>query len=132
MLAYAACIEHGNADVNRLHVVLARSSAVALAAAHEAPVDALGEFEKALAEWEDIGNELYQWWVLQNLAIVLTRAGAWTDAARLAGAVLANLDRFPAFVREEEGIRRAIEELGRRSEEHTSELQSRQYLVCRL
>jgi hypothetical protein len=82
-------------------------------ASHEAPVDAVAEFERVLGEWEDIGNELSQWWVLQNLAIFLTRAGAWTDAALLAGAVLANLDRFPAFVREADGIRRAVDALGR-------------------
>lgn len=108
--AYTACIEHGTAVSNRLYVTLARSSAVAVVAAQEASGDAVGEFEKVLAEWEDIGNELSQWWVLQNLAILLTRTGAWTDAARLAGAVLANIDRFPAFVREEDGLRRAIGE----------------------
>src|SRR3712207_7714729 len=31
-----------------------------------------------------------------------------------------------------EDIKRLIDEQGKRSEEHTSELQSRQYLVCRL
>src|SRR3712207_8650918 len=31
-----------------------------------------------------------------------------------------------------DGLRRVVEALAERSEEHTSELQSRQYLVCRL
>jgi predicted ATPase len=109
--AYTACIELGTVVDNRLHVMLARSSAVALVAAHEAPRDAIAEFEKVLDEWEDIGNELSQWWVLQNLAIFLARTGAWADAALLGGAVLANIDRFPAFVREEEGLRRAMSDL---------------------
>jgi hypothetical protein len=112
-MAYAACIEHGTPADDRLYVTLARSSALAVAAEHEAPGDAIGDFEKVLGEWEDIGNELSQWWVLQNLTILLARARAWADAARLAGAVLANLDRFPAFVREEDGLRRAIAEMER-------------------
>jgi len=49
--------------------------------------------------------------VLQNLAIFLTRTGAWADAALPAGAVLANIDRFPSFVREEEGLGRAVSDL---------------------
>jgi hypothetical protein len=113
LAAYDKCIEHGTAVDNKLYVTLARSSAVAVVAVHEAPEDAVGEFEKVLGEWEEIGNELSQWWVLQNLAIFLTRTGARPDAARLAGAVLANIDRFPAFVREEDGLRRAIRELER-------------------
>lgn len=111
--ACTACIEHGTAVDDKLYVMLARSSAVVVLAAHEAPGDAVEEFEKVLGEREDIGNELSQWWVLQNLAIFLTRTGAWRDAARLAGAVLANIDRFPAFVREEDGLRRAITDLER-------------------
>jgi hypothetical protein len=111
--AYPTCIEHGTAVDNRLYVTLARSSAVALAARHERPMDAIAEFEKALGDWEDIGNELSQWWVLQNLAILLTRTRGWRDAALLAGAVLANIDRFPSFVREEDGLRRAVSDLER-------------------
>src|SRR3712207_7253747 len=38
-------------------------------------------------------------------------------------------EAVPVFVRHKRCIRRDVEE---RSEEHTSELQSRQYLVCRL
>jgi hypothetical protein len=108
--AYAACISHGTAVGNRLFVTLARSSAVAVMAAHESPADAVGEFEKVLGEWEDIGNELSQWWVLQNLAIFLARTGDWTVAALLAGAVLGTKDRF-IFEREEAGLRRAVESL---------------------
>jgi predicted ATPase/DNA-binding SARP family transcriptional activator len=113
LAAYTACIEYGMAVDSKLFVTLARSSAVALVAAHDAPLDAIAEFEKVLGEWEDIGNELSQWWVLQNLAIFLTRNGAWGDAALLAGSVLANIDRFPAFVREEEGLRRSVSDLER-------------------
>src|SRR3712207_9132024 len=41
--------------------------------------------------------------------------------------------RRPILVTRHNPLRQpTMEELGRRSEEHTSELQSRQYLVCRL
>ncbi|RFU19897.1 BTAD domain-containing putative transcriptional regulator [Geodermatophilus marinus] len=113
LAAYAACIEHGTPVDNRLYVVLARSSAVALVAVHQSPREAVAEFERVLGEWEEIGSELSQWWVLQNLAICLTRAGAWADAALLAGAVSANTDRFPAFVRGDDGPARAVDELAR-------------------
>jgi hypothetical protein len=113
LAAYTACVEHGTAVDSRLFVTLARSSAVALVATHEAVVDAIAEFEKVLDVWEEIGNELSQWWVLQNLAVFLTRNQASEDAALLAGAVLANLDRFPAFVREEDALRRSVGDLER-------------------
>ncbi|MGY1708370.1 BTAD domain-containing putative transcriptional regulator [Geodermatophilus sp. SYSU D00758] len=112
LAAYDACIEHGMPVGNKLYVMLARTSAVALVAVHQAPQEAIAEFERVLGEWEEIGSELSQWWVLQNLAVSLTRAGAWADAALLAGAVSANADRFPAFVREEDGLQRAVDELG--------------------
>jgi predicted ATPase/DNA-binding SARP family transcriptional activator len=111
--AYTVCVELASLADNRLYVMLGRSSAVALFAAHEAPRDAIAEFETVLGDWEDIGNELSQWWVLQNLVIFLARTGAWADAALLAGAVLANIDRAPTFVREDDGLRRAVDELER-------------------
>src|SRR3712207_7815589 len=46
----------------------------------------------------------------------------WLDVAR-------GLTRFEG---DETGFRRWVFTIARRSEEHTSELQSRQYLVCRL
>jgi predicted ATPase/DNA-binding SARP family transcriptional activator len=111
--AYAASVELGTSSDSRLFVMLARSSAVALVASSGAPRDAIAEFERVLGDWEDIGNELSQWWVLQSLAVFLTRVGAWSDAAPLAGAVLANIDRFPTFVRDEDALWRAVAELER-------------------
>src|SRR3712207_9175733 len=49
-----------------------------------------------------------------------SRSGSWTRTAAVSG----RSDRATA--------RRSIRHGHRRSEEHTSELQSRQYLVCRL
>src|SRR3712207_7589793 len=56
---------------------------------------------------------------LQEFLVVEARVEA---ADRAAKAAVAELD----------GLARAADEAERRSEEHTSELQSRQYLVCRL
>src|SRR3712207_7592235 len=39
---------------------------------------------------------------------------------------------FPGNVGDDDALARVIQKLRARSEEHTSELQSRQYLVCRL
>jgi hypothetical protein len=111
--AYRSCVETGAPVDNRLHVMLARSSAVAVTAAHDSPGEAVTALERVLAEWEDIGGDMSQWWILQNLAILLVRLEAWTDAAPLMGAVLANLERFPAFVREVEGLREAVSTLER-------------------
>ena len=46
---------------------------------------ALQEFGKVLDQWEDLGNELSQWWVLENLAVLLARIGDGR-ARRCAGA----------------------------------------------
>ncbi len=62
-------------------------------------VTALEEFGSVLDQWEDLGNELSQWWVLENLAVLLARIGEGRQAAQLAGAVVANRHRYPAFVR---------------------------------
>src|SRR3712207_7711678 len=48
------------------------------------------------------------------------------------GARVGPEDAVLSVLRDVTDLRRASHELERRSEEHTSELQSRQYLVCRL
>ena len=67
-------------------------------------------------QWEDLGNEAAQYWVLLNLVILLVRAGSDRDAALLAGAALANRDRHPAFTRDvkrfEETLTRIRDRLG--------------------
>src|SRR3712207_7640397 len=70
--------------------------------------------------------------------------GDVADTAKIFAATKFNGDGVvPADSAEDEGTRKAIDDIiatvggvtdrsGKRSEEHTSELQSRQYLVCRL
>src|SRR3712207_8583661 len=68
-------------------------------------------------------------------------SGGFPPANRLAGSAEANAEvplrhNLPAprtsFVGRERAMLEVKRELAMRSEEHTSELQSRQYLVCRL
>ena len=99
LAAYAAVLEHGTDVDNRLFVMLARSSALTLLAGGVSDPTALAEFGTVLDQWEDLGNELSQWWVLENLAVLLARLGEGRHAALLAGAVVANRHRYPAFVR---------------------------------
>jgi hypothetical protein len=100
--AYAAVLRHGTDVDNRLFVMLARSSSLRLVAGGAADATALEQFGTVIDQWEDLGNELSQWWVLENLAVLLARIGEARDAAVLAGAVVANRDRYPAFVRNED------------------------------
>lgn len=115
LAAYAAVLDHGTDVDNRLFVMLARSSALTLLAGGVSDATALEQFGKVLDQWEDLGNELSQWWVLENLAVLLARIGAPRDAAVLAGAVVANRHRYPAFVRNhslEEAVRDLRSRLG--------------------
>ena len=99
LAAYAAVLEHGTDVDNRLFVMLARSSSLTLLAGGGSDATALEQFGTVLGQWEDLGNELSQWWVLENLAVLLARIGEARDAVVLAGAVMANRHRYPAFVR---------------------------------
>jgi hypothetical protein len=110
LAAYAAVLEHGTDVDNRLFVMLARSSSLTLLAGGVSDPTALAEFGAVLDQWEDLGNELSQWWVLENLAVLLSRIGDGRHAARLAGAVVANRHRYPAFVRNEK-LEQAIGDL---------------------
>jgi hypothetical protein len=107
LASYAAVLEHGTEVDNRLFVMLARSSSLTLLAGGVSDATALEEFGRVLDQWEDLGNELSQWWVLENLAVLLARIGDGRHAALLAGAVVANRHRYPAFVRNER-LERAI------------------------
>src|SRR3712207_7264230 len=66
-----------------------------------------------------------------STALFRSRVGdAWKDGDGVGGSGGLPIARSPSAVRGEG--REGSEGLVRRSEEHTSELQSRQYLVCRL
>jgi hypothetical protein len=88
LAAYTAAVEHGTAVDSRLFVNLAHSSAANLTA-HLTPEAALSSFAEALDRWSQLGNEMVQWWVLSQLAILFAKLGYHADAAVLAGAVRA-------------------------------------------
>ena len=96
LVAYSAAIEWGEKADSRLVVMLARSSSVALAACSGVPTAALEQFRQILEQWERMGNELAEWWVLRYLVVLLDRLGAARDAAVLAGA-LSTSDRHASF-----------------------------------
>jgi hypothetical protein len=113
LAAYADVLEYGTAVDNRLFVMLARSSSLTLLAGGVSDATALEEFGTVLDQWEDLGNELSQWWVLENLAVLLARIGDGRHAALLAGAVAANRHRYPAFLRDD-GLEQAVRALRER------------------
>jgi predicted ATPase/DNA-binding SARP family transcriptional activator len=97
LACYAAAIQCGNQADCRLFVMLARSFSVALAARDGAPVAALDQFGQILEQWDRLGNELAELWVLRFLVVLLDRVDAFWDAAVLAGALLAAQGRYPQF-----------------------------------
>ncbi len=98
--AYTAAVDAACRVNNRLFATLARSSAVRLAARHGPVPQALTELERISDQWEDLGNEAAQWWLLFNLFVLLVRAGSDRDSAVLAGAVQAARNQHPAFPRD--------------------------------
>ncbi|HEX2072808.1 MAG TPA: BTAD domain-containing putative transcriptional regulator [Geodermatophilus sp.] len=121
LAAYAACVEHSSKADNRLDVMLARSSAVALAADRGAPEAGLQELRHVMDQWEQLGNAAAHWWVLLNVVILLSRIGAPRDAAVLAGAIIAKQDEHPAFARDrkrlEDGLAGIRQTLGEEATE---------------
>ena len=92
LAAYRRAMEESATVDNRLFLGLARSSAVVLAARHGAPHDALGELERVMEEWDELGNVTAQWWVLMNVSTLFARLAEDRPAALLAGAVLGTGD----------------------------------------
>ena len=90
LAAYRTAVEESLKVDNRLFLGLARSAAVALAARLDSPRDALAEFERVMADWDELGNVAAQWWVVLQVCLLLTLLGLDRPAALLAGAVLAN------------------------------------------
>jgi len=69
--AYRAAAEEALKVDNRLFLGLARSSAVALASRRGSPLEVLAEFERVMAEWDELGNVAAQWWMLLQIALLL-------------------------------------------------------------
>ncbi|MDD7942917.1 BTAD domain-containing putative transcriptional regulator [Actinomycetospora lutea] len=108
---YAAAIGASSAVGNRLFVMLARTSAVRLTARHAPVAEALEELEQVVTQWEDLGSEATQWWVLFNLVVLMVRAGSDRDGAVLAGAALAAGARHPSFPRDEAVLEDTLRQL---------------------
>jgi predicted ATPase/DNA-binding SARP family transcriptional activator len=111
LAAYRSSVERSLEVDNRLFLGLARSSAVALAARHGAPRDALAEFERVVAVWDELGNVTAQWWVLMHLAVLFARLDEDRPAALLAGAILNNEGRTYALLGDEDRLRDAVREV---------------------
>lgn len=109
--AYRTAVAAGTEAESRLFVTLARSASVTLTAQFGAPAEALEEFRRVLGEWEDLGNEAAQWWLLGYLVVLLVRAGSDHDAGLLAGAILAARERHPQFGRYETDLEEALADL---------------------
>ena len=88
--AYRAAAEEALKVDNRLFLGLARSSALALASRRGSPLEVLAEFERVMAEWDELGNVAAQWWMLLQIALLLARTGRDRPAALLIGAFREN------------------------------------------
>ena len=58
---------------------------------------ALGHYERAIREWQQAGAWTPLWVTIRTLVELLTRAGAWDDAATLYGAVTSASSGAPPF-----------------------------------
>ena len=86
-----------------------------LAARHGSPHDALGEFERVMDEWDELGNVTAQWWVLMNVSTLFARLGEDRPAALLAGAVLGTArDRTYMLLGDEARLRDAVRQVTER------------------
>ena len=111
LAAYRTAMEESLKVDNRLFLGLARSSAVALAARHGSPHDALVEFERVMDEWDELGNVTAQWWVLLNVSTLFARLGEDRPAALLAGALLGTEDRTYMLLGDEARLQDAVRQV---------------------
>jgi hypothetical protein len=108
LAAYSITVEQSLKTDNRLFLGLARSSAVALAARRGPPHHSLTEFDRVMAEWDELGNVAAQWWVLLQICVLLTRLRLDRPAALLAGAFLSNGTRTYMLLGDEDRLQASI------------------------
>jgi predicted ATPase/DNA-binding SARP family transcriptional activator len=108
LAAYRAAVEESLRVDNRLFSGLARTAAVAVTARRGSPHDALAEFERVMAEWDELGNVMVRWWVLMQISVLFTRLGLDRPAALLVGAYLANANRSYMLRGDEERLEGAM------------------------
>ena len=78
-----------------------------LDARHGDPAVALSYYELAIREWQQAGAWTPLWVTLRTLVELLTRAGAWNDAAVLYGAVTSANSGAPPFGADADRLRQS-------------------------
>jgi hypothetical protein len=106
--AYHAAAEESLKVDNRLFLGLARSSAAALASRRGSPQDVLAQFERVMGEWDELGNVAAQWWMLLQVALLLTRIGLDRPAALLIGAFRENGKQTYLLLGDEDRFQSAV------------------------
>lgn len=106
---YRIAIESGRRADSRLFVTMAASSLAALQSRTGSVAAALEAFPDVLEQWVQLGNDSVLAWTLQQIVVLLARAGAEEDAAVLAGALLARADVHPNFAVDAERIHEALQ-----------------------
>ena len=115
---YRIAIESGGRADSRLFVTMAASSLAALHSRTGSVTAALDAFPDVLDQWVQLGNDSVLAWTLQQIVVLLARAGAEEDAAVLAGALLARADVQPNFAVDAERIDEALQTVRARLGEH--------------
>ncbi|MDT0353826.1 BTAD domain-containing putative transcriptional regulator [Pseudonocardia charpentierae] len=105
---YRAAVACGTPADSRLFVTMARSSAAALAARTGDPNEAFTALEQVLDEWLRLGNTAAAFFLIQHVAVALSRAGADHDVAIIAGAVHAHVHQMPGFAVDAERLTAAL------------------------
>jgi predicted ATPase/DNA-binding SARP family transcriptional activator len=106
---YRIAIDSGRRADCRLFVTMAASSLAALQSRTGSLAAALEAFPDVLDQWVQLGNDSVLAWTLQQIVVLLARAGAERDAAVLAGALLARADVQPNFAVDAERIDEALQ-----------------------
>ncbi len=86
---------------------LSRVALATLNARHGDATVALGHYERAIHEWQQAGAWTPMWVTMRTLVELLTRAGAWHDAAILYGAVTSASNGAPPFGADADRLRQS-------------------------
>ena len=86
---------------------LSRVALATLDARHGDTTVALGHYERAIREWQQAGAWTPLWVTIRTLVELLTRAGAWHDAATLYGAVTSAGSGAPPFGSDADRLRQS-------------------------
>ncbi|MDN5914342.1 MAG: winged helix-turn-helix domain-containing protein [Pseudonocardia sp.] len=107
--AYRTAIDRASGADSRLFWTMAESSAAALASRRGHVAEALAAFPAVLDHWVQLGNTGTLGWTLKQVVVLLANAGADTDAATLAGHVLATAEEALNFAVDDDRVRTAFD-----------------------